>query len=46
MSKLGIDISNNNGRISLAGVKNAGVEYVYAKATEGTRMKDSTMEYF
>ena len=46
MSKLGIDISNNNGRISLAGVKNAGVEYVYVKATEGTTMKDSTMEYF
>lgn len=39
MSELiyGIDISNNNGNVDLASVKNAGVQYVYMKAGEGSR---------
>lgn len=39
MSKLiyGIDISNNNGNVDLASVKNVGVQYVYMKADEGVR---------
>ena len=42
----GIDISNNNGSIDFSKVAAVGVEYVYAKATEGATFKDSTMETF
>ena len=42
----GIDISNNNGAINFAGVKNSGVECVYIKATEGTTFQDSYKSAF
>ena len=42
----GIDISNNNGSINFAGVKNSGVECVYIKATEGTTFQDSYKSAF
>ncbi|MDY4574728.1 MAG: GH25 family lysozyme [Intestinibacter sp.] len=42
----GIDISNNNGAINFAGVKNSGVECVYIKATEGTTFQDSCKSAF
>src|SRR5207302_10211851 len=40
-SLLGIDVSNNNGSINWTSVHGDGVDYAYAKATEGTGFTDS-----
>ncbi len=42
----GIDVSNNDGEINFSKVASDGVEYVYAKATEGATFKDNAMEVF
>jgi len=42
----GIDISNNDGSVDIAKVANAGYEYVYMKATEGTTVKDADLAIF
>ena len=40
----GIDISSHNGEIDFAEVKNAGVNFVFIKSTEGANFKDSKFE--
>ena len=38
---LGIDVSNNNGAINWTSVANSGIDFAWAKATEGTTFTDS-----
>ncbi|HEX5472528.1 MAG TPA: GH25 family lysozyme, partial [Lacipirellulaceae bacterium] len=37
----GIDVSNNNGSINWTSVRNSGIDFAWAKATEGTSFTDS-----
>lgn len=37
----GIDVSSANGAVNWTSVRNAGIEFAYIKATEGTSVKDS-----
>ncbi|TVY09996.1 glycoside hydrolase family 25 protein [Paenibacillus cremeus] len=41
----GIDISHHNGQVDFDKVKNAGISFVFMKATESTRTIDDTLSY-